>query len=88
MTDILKRLLKLSTGPLPQSEMMIERVEAAMEIEKLRAALETLAIACDDVGVKFFDSDDLSPEVCAMQVATEAARDMLLIRKVREAAMP
>lgn len=45
--------------------------------EDLRAELLALANAADDVGVGFFDTDDLPPEVDAMQKATLAARAAL-----------
>ena len=44
---------------------------------KLEAALQKLADACDTVGVMMFDSDDMSPEVAAMQEATLEARALL-----------
>jgi hypothetical protein len=56
---------------------MDQTLKLTMQNEKLRAALQALADACDDVGVKHFDTDDLSQEVCAMQVHTQAARDLL-----------
>lgn len=41
------------------------------------AALRNLANAADSVGVKFFDTDTMEPEVEAMQQATKAARAAL-----------
>lgn len=56
----------------------------ADEIERLRAinaelvaALERLANAADAVGVQFFDTDTMAPEVEEMQAATLAARAAL-----------
>lgn len=43
----------------------------------LRAALQNLADACDNVGVKYFDTDSMSEEVEAMQEATIAARAVI-----------
>lgn len=58
-------------------QMMVERAQAADEIERLRIALLTLANACDDVGVKYFDTDTMSPQVAEMNRATVAARSIL-----------
>ncbi len=49
-------------------EALTDRVEA------LETALLKLANAADDVGVRFFDSDDLDETVEAMQTATLEAR--------------
>ena len=46
-------------------------------VGQLEAALLTLADAADVVGVKYFDTDDMSPEVSAMQKATLEARAAL-----------
>ena len=61
-----------------------ERTEAMYLAEKgfLRAgkaedALTALADAADAVGVRFFDTDTMEPEVEAMQTATQAARAAL-----------
>jgi hypothetical protein len=43
----------------------------------VREALERLADAADAVGVQFFDTDTMAPEVEEMQAATQAARDAL-----------
>lgn len=43
----------------------------------LKAALERLANAADHVGVRFFDTDTMEPEVSEMQQATIAARRAL-----------
>lgn len=51
--------------------------EEVSEIGRLRAALLALANAADEVGVKFFDTDTMEPEVEAMQKATLAARAAL-----------
>lgn len=44
------------------------------KIALLSFALTALANAADDVGVKYFDTDTMSPEVETMQKATENAR--------------
>jgi hypothetical protein len=43
-------------------------------IEELRSVLLRLADAADDVGVHYFDTDTMSPEVEEMQKATLEAR--------------
>ena len=43
----------------------------------LREALQYLADAADDVGVKFFDTDTMDPLVERLQNATMAARKLL-----------
>lgn len=48
--------------------------DADADANNLRAALRDLANAADAVGVRHFDSDDLPPEVDALQFATAAAR--------------
>lgn len=48
------------------------------ENERLRGALLNLANAADGVGVRFFDTDTMEPEVEVMQEATQAARAALL----------
>ena len=73
-----------ATGRLKMSEaagivdMWRDHAQAA-EARATRAEglLEALANAADVVGVAYFDSDDLSPEVEAMQSATLAARAFL-----------
>lgn len=47
------------------------------EKAKLRERLEALADACDVIGVKYFDTDTMSPEVEDMQRATQTARALL-----------
>ena len=47
------------------------------ELAAAREALLRLANATDDVGVEFFDGDDMPVEVEEMQCATLAARDLL-----------
>lgn len=42
-----------------------------------RIALKNLADAADAVGVRFYDTDTMEPEVEAMQAATKAARAAL-----------
>lgn len=51
--------------------------DAASEIENLRSALGVLADAADVVGVKYFDTDTMDPEVEDMQTATSGARALL-----------
>ena len=46
-------------------------------IARHREALRDLANAADAVGVRYFDSDDPSDEVQAMQAATINAREVL-----------
>ena len=46
-------------------------------IARHRDALRDLANAADAVGVRYFDSDDPSDEVQAMQAATIFAREVL-----------
>lgn len=41
-------------------------------------ALQRLANAADDVGVRFFDTDTEEPEVTAMRLATEQARAVIV----------
>ena len=45
--------------------------------KELRKKLQNLANAADDVGVRFFDTDTMEPEVEAMQQATIEARAIL-----------
>jgi len=45
--------------------------------EGIRAAALALADAADDVGVKYFDTDTMSPEVEAMKKATLTLRSLL-----------
>jgi hypothetical protein len=54
------------------------------DVERMREALEKLANAADDVGVQFFDTDTMSPEVEAMQAATQEARALLSLSRERE----
>ena len=49
----------------------------ATQNKKLREALENLANAADTVGVSYFDTDTMDPEVEAMQSATNIARAAL-----------
>lgn len=44
---------------------------------RVRDALRVLADAADVVGVKYFDTDTMDPEVEAMQKATQAARSVM-----------
>ncbi len=56
----------------------IDRIDKLRaERDRLRAALLALANAADVVGVQFFDTDTMEPEVEAMQTATQAARAAL-----------
>ncbi len=56
----------------------IERLCALLERDApMREALERLADAADYVGVYYFDTDAMSPEVEEMQAATQAARAAL-----------
>lgn len=52
-------------------------IASARLVEEMAAALKALANAADDVGVKFFDTDTMEPEVDAMQSATTTARNLL-----------
>lgn len=47
------------------------------DLKLLRTILQQLADACDDVGVKHFDTDSVSHEVGVMQNATHLARRAL-----------
>jgi hypothetical protein len=47
------------------------------EIERLRAKLERLCNAADDVGMRHFDHDSIPASVVEMQQATLAAREAL-----------
>lgn len=51
-------------------------------IARHREALRDLANAADAVGVRYFDSDDPSDEVQAMQAATINAREVLRAREI------
>lgn len=53
----------------------------AREVKRLREALLRLANAADHVGVKFFDTDTMEPEVEELQEATMAARAALAQEK-------
>lgn len=53
------------------------QVEAAERIETLEGVLRALADAADDVGVHFFDTDDMPGFVEILQSATKAARAAL-----------
>jgi len=65
----------------PMQRVIQEAVEALQSSTAREAslveALEKLANAADDVGVRFFDTDTMEPEVEAMQSATLAARALL-----------
>jgi hypothetical protein len=50
---------------------------SARRIKALEEALGALADAADNVGITFFDSDDMPAEVEAMQAATLDARAQL-----------
>lgn len=54
-----------------------ERAGLVDLVTSLRHALQDLADACDGVGVKHFDTDDMSPEVALMQSCTQHARAIL-----------
>lgn len=47
------------------------------DVKMLRTILQQLADACDDVGVKHFDTDTMSDEVQRMQNTTHIARRAL-----------
>lgn len=49
----------------------------ASKDDGMREALDRLANAADAVGVRFFDTDTMEPEVEEMQAATQAARALL-----------
>ena len=51
--------------------------ELAAERERWQTALQRLADAADDVGVRYFDADHQDYDVQAMQAATIAAREVL-----------
>lgn len=53
--------------------------QARERIRALERDLLELANAADAVGVRFFDTDTMEPEVEAMQKATQAARAALKI---------
>lgn len=76
------KLLPEPAGVISQIDNMITGVRDRLNAAEARATraeglLEALANAADVVGVAYFDSDDLSPEVEAMQSATLAARAFL-----------
>lgn len=60
---------------MPTSEFLTRALIA--RIRTLETALRELADAADDVGVRHFDTDTMSPEVKAMQAATLRARAAL-----------
>lgn len=51
--------------------------ELQAENEALRASLLALANAADAVGIRYFDTDDMSDDVQAMEAATIYAREVL-----------
>lgn len=51
------------------------------QIASLTQALANLANAADGVGVRFFDTDTMEPEVFEMQQATQAARAVIADQK-------
>lgn len=51
--------------------------ETLDKLASANAALLMLANACDDVGVRHFDTDTISPQVEAMQACTAVARSVL-----------
>ena len=51
--------------------------EAYGALARLCYAAQRLADAADAVGVKYFDTDELSPEVEEMQAATLALRELI-----------
>lgn len=59
------------------SEKVTQLSDYWRERDELLAALLNLANAADDVGVRFFDTDDMEPEVEAMQAATQTARKII-----------
>lgn len=62
-------------GPHMELKLGIDRL--LDEKAKLRERLEALADAADVVGVKYFDTDTMPPEVEDMQRATQTARALL-----------
>jgi iron-sulfur cluster repair protein YtfE (RIC family) len=54
-----------------------ERDEARARVKVLEEALRELADASDTVGIAYFDTDDMPPNVVRMQQATIAARSAL-----------
>lgn len=62
----------------PEWEAFPSRVKKLKALnERLGKSLQDLADACDGVGVKHFDTDDMSPEVTLMQSCTQHARAIL-----------
>lgn len=59
------------------ADLQLERDRFEGRVEALTATLLRLANAADDVGVRFFDTEWLEPEVLEMQNATEEARKAL-----------
>lgn len=57
-----------------QADLCDALADAKEREAKLREAALALANAADDVGVRFFDTDTMEPEVEAMQAATLAVR--------------
>lgn len=66
-------------APMSERDAFKAEMRNTLATEKTRAeaALRALANAADDVGVEFFDTEDLHPLVQAMQDATQHARDVL-----------
>lgn len=66
-----------TTGDIARAFEAGARAAQRYERGRWKTALQTLADAADDVGVRYFDSDDPSDEVQAMQAATINAREVL-----------
>lgn len=58
-----------------------EKIAAEAALEKAREVIRELANTADDIGVKYFDTDDMAAEAVAMQEATLAARAFLASQK-------
>lgn len=64
-------------GDPPSYSLTRDEVVTLLAAAKAGMRAKELADACDDVGVRFFDTDTMEPEVQRMQEATEAVREIL-----------
>lgn len=81
MTAVLETATEYQTGIYAEDKVLAHAptdVRALLAlVERQREALLRLANAADCVGVRFFDTDTMEPEVSEMQAATLSARALL-----------
>jgi ribosomal protein L29 len=72
---------KVKTLDAELTRLRAENAAQLAELHRISDALRDLANAADAVGVRYFDSDDLSDEVRTMLAATITARLVAAARK-------